>query len=87
MDRSGHMVRRAGSEVYLTTKEFKILELLMERKGLLVPRDTLVKHIWGVHANASLHSLDTHIANLRKKLCFGNREDLIITVPGSGYRI
>lgn len=87
MDRSGHLVRRAGSEVYLTTKEFKILELLMERKGLLVPREALVKHIWGVHANTSLHSLDTHIANLRKKLCFGNLKNPITTIPGAGYRI
>jgi DNA-binding response OmpR family regulator len=86
MDRSGHSVTRSGNEVYLTAKEFKILELLMERKGLLVPRETIVKHIWGIHANPSTHSLDTHLVNLRKKLCLHDRPNVITTVPGVGYR-
>jgi DNA-binding response OmpR family regulator len=87
MDRAGHLVTRSNTEVYLTIKEFKILELLMERQGLLVPRETLVKHIWGVHAKASMHSLDTHLANLRKKLCVNDKPDIITTVPGVGYKV
>ncbi len=86
MDRSGHIVTRDGSTVHLTAKEFKILELLMERKGLLVPREAIVKYVWGVHANPATHSLDTHLVNLRRKLCLNDRPDVITTIPGVGYR-
>ncbi len=87
MDRTGHIVRRGSKQVYLTRKEFKILELLMERKGLLVPREALVKHVWGVHANPALHTLDTHLTNLRRKLCLNDTPDIISTIPGIGYRV
>lgn len=86
MDRGEHRVTRSGDQVYLTAKEFRILELLMERKGLLVPREAIVKHIWGVHAKPSMHSLDTHLLNLRKKLCVNDRPNVITTIPGVGYR-
>jgi len=78
---------RDGSEIELSPREAAILELLHERVGQVVSRDTLLDRCWGVNYFPESRTLDQHIAKLRKKV---ERDPcvpaLIETVRGVGYR-
>lgn len=74
-----------GEEISLTAKEYQILKTLLENKGKVVSRQTLIENAWGYEECSNERSLDTHIKNLRKAL--GGNSKLIKTVVGRGYRI
>ncbi len=74
-----------GNEVYLTKKEFMILEYLLRHKGQLISRNQLLEHAWDRNVDIFTNVVDTHIKNLRKKL--GQSGQGISTIYGSGYRI
>lgn len=74
-----------GEEISLTAKEYQILKTLLENKGKVVSRQTLIENAWGYEECSNERSLDTHMKNLRKAL--GANSKLIKTVVGRGYRI
>ena len=78
--------RVEGETIELTPREVKILHLLYSNKGKVVSRDTMLDQCWGVDYAYS-RTLDTHIANLRKKIEISpSSPDIILTVRGIGYR-
>ena len=72
-------------EINLPAKEYSILKALLENKGCVVSRDTLIKAAWGYDSDVDERALDTHIKNLRKAL--GDNSKMIKTVVNRGYRI
>ncbi len=72
-------------EINLPAKEYSILKTLLENKGNVVSRETLITHAWGYDTCTDERALDTHIKNLRKAL--GDNAKLIKTVIKRGYRI
>lgn len=74
-----------GKEINLPSKEYSILKTLLENKGGVVSRDTLIKAAWGYDIDIDERALDTHIKNLRKAL--GENSKMIKTVVKRGYRI
>ena len=80
-----HEVRVGGKEVKLTAMEFKLLFILMKRKGRLQSRDQLLRDVWDLEADVTTRTVDTHIKRLRQKI--GKAGGLIETVRGYGYRI
>ena len=78
---------RAEVEIELSPREASILELLHERAGQAVDRDTLLNRCWGIDYFPESRTLDQHIAKLRKRI---ERDpanpELIETVRGIGYR-
>ena len=80
-----HRVMADGQEVVLTYKEFELLEYLLENRGIVLTRDKILDHVWGIAAEVETRTLDVHIRSLRHKL--GASGDLIETVRGVGYRI
>jgi two-component system phosphate regulon response regulator PhoB len=85
IDTVQHRVSVEGTEVTLTTTEFKLLLTLAERLGRLQSREHLLSHVWGYSHTADTRTVDTHITRLRSKLgCAG---ELIRTVRGFGYRM
>lgn len=74
-----------GEEINLPAKEYSILKTLLENKGCVVQRETLINHAWGYDENINDRALDTHIKNLRKAL--GENAKLIKTVIKRGYKI
>lgn len=72
-------------EINLPAKEYSILKTLLENKGGIVSRDTLIKAAWGYDIDIDERALDTHIKNLRKAL--GENSKMIKTVVKRGYRI
>ena len=80
-----HLVMFKEEEVILTLKEFEILKLLIENKGIVLSRDRLLEMIWGYDFNGETRTVDVHIRTLRQKL--GDDGNLIETIRGVGYRI
>ena len=74
-----------GKAVECTATELKLLKLLIERKGLVQSRDSLLNDVWGYEGVIDTRTVDTHIRRLREKL--GSAADCIETVRGFGYRI
>jgi two-component system alkaline phosphatase synthesis response regulator PhoP len=88
VDTATRSVTRAGREVALTPKEYDLLVALIRRKGAVASRVELMKQVWGYSAAVLSRTVDTHIAELRRKL-----EDdpasprHILTVRKAGYRL
>lgn len=74
-----------GKPVELTATELKLLTLLMERRGRVQSRETLLNEVWGYESAIDTRTVDTHIRRLREKL--GDEAGWIETVRGFGYRI
>lgn len=87
MNVSGQTVKRGSKEIYLTRKEFMLLEYLLRMKGRVVSRGMLLEHVWDSTANPFSNTIEAHVRNLRNKLNDRQTPKLIQTVPGRGYRI
>lgn len=85
IDRSRCEVRVGGKAIEFTATEFKLLTLLIERRGRVQSRDALLNDVWGYESAIDTRTVDTHIRRLREKL--GKSADCIETVRGFGYRI
>lgn len=85
LDEETHSVTVAGNEIELTATEFKLLKLLMERKGRVQSRENLLVNVWNYDTDTETRTIDTHVRRLREKL--GERAALVETVRGVGYRI
>lgn len=76
-----------GEKISLTKNEFRILQTLMENKGRLVSRDTLMTKLWETDCYVEENTLTVNIARLRKKLDAAGLPDFIATKVGEGYMI
>jgi DNA-binding response OmpR family regulator len=85
LDHARHEVRVKGEPVELTATEFKLLALLMDRRGRVQGRDRLLNDVWGYESFIDTRTVDTHVRRLREKL--GDVASYIETVRGVGYRI
>ena len=80
-----HQVSVDGEPVTLTKKEFDILRMLLENRGIVLSRDRMLNTIWGYDFDGENRTVDVHIRTLRSKL--GEAGSHIETVRGVGYRI
>src|SRR3954470_18791647 len=85
VDPARHDVTVNGRPVRLTSVEFKLLSMLMLRRGRVQARDRLLNEVWGYESLIDTRTVDTHVRRLRKKL--GKAADGIETVRGFGYRL
>lgn len=69
----------------LTYKEFELLKMLMQNAGIVIPREEIMVHIWGMDYEGESRTLDMHIKTLRQKL--GESGSRIKTVRNVGYRL
>jgi two-component system phosphate regulon response regulator PhoB len=84
IDEEMHQLTVDSEEVQLTATEFKLLKLLMERKGRVQSRENLLMNIWQYDTDIETRTVDTHVRRLREKL--GPYAKLIETIRGVGYR-
>jgi len=84
LDRDAHRAFVDGEEMELTPLEFRLLEVLMERRGRAQSRRQLLQAVWDTNAAIETRTVDMHVARLRSKM--GPAGDLIETVRGVGYR-
>lgn len=86
LDLDKHACYLDSTEVFLTTKEFSILSLLLVNKGSVVSRSRILNEIWGVDVSLETRAIDMHVKSLRKKLQ-DEKGNIIKTVYGVGYRV
>jgi two-component system phosphate regulon response regulator PhoB len=84
VDREAHRVWVESKEVDLTALEFRLLVTLHDRKNRVQTRDALLQDVWGIEADITTRTVDTHVKRLREKL--GSSGEYIETVRGVGYR-
>jgi len=84
IDEDLHQLTVDGKNVILTATEFRLLMLLMERKGRVQTRDHLLVNVWQYDTDIETRTVDTHIRRVREKL--GQHAHMIETVRGVGYR-
>ncbi len=84
IDEDLHQLTVDGKNVLLTATEFRLLKLLMERKGRVQTRDHLLVNVWHYDTDIETRTVDTHVRRLREKL--RQYAHMIETVRGVGYR-
>ena len=87
LDTKKHLVTRKGKEIYLTRKEFMLLEYLLRNNGTAVSRGMILEHVWDINVDPFSNTVESHILNIRKKVNDKGRKNLIHTLPGIGYKI
>jgi DNA-binding response OmpR family regulator len=87
IDPSSMVIRVKGQEVYFTHTEYRLLRLLISKKGEVVTRSTILNKVWDTNATIFSNSIDVHIRKIREKLSKSGSILKIDTVRGVGYRI
>ena len=84
LDPNRREVTRDGAEVHLAPKEFAVLEVLMRSEGSVVSAEQLLEKAWDENTDPFTNVVRVTVMTLRRKL---GEPPVIVTVPGSGYRI
>ncbi|NTF41369.1 winged helix-turn-helix domain-containing protein [Rhizobium rhizogenes] len=87
LDRLSHEVRRAGREIPLQPREFRLLEYLMKNAGQVVTRTMLLENVWDYHFDPQTNVIDVHVSRLRSKIEKDFSQPLLKTIRGAGYMI
>ncbi|MGI6851577.1 response regulator transcription factor [Mesorhizobium sp. 1B3] len=87
LDRLSHTVRRAGKEIILQPREFRLLEYLMRHAGQVVTRTMLLENVWDYHFDPQTNVIDVHVSRLRSKIEKGFDSAILHTVRGAGYML
>jgi DNA-binding response OmpR family regulator len=87
IDTRGQLVRRAGKQIHLTTKEYALLEYLARRQGEVVGRGDIAEHVWDDSFDPMSNLIEVYIQRLRRKVDDGASMKLIHTRRGAGYSL
>ncbi len=79
-------VKRGDKPIKLTAREFSLLEYLMRSPGRVFTRTQILEHVWGYNFDPNTNLIDVHVQRLRKKISPDEKEQLIETLRGVGYR-
>jgi two-component system response regulator ArlR len=87
LDAASRQVSVRGTAVDLTKREFDLLQFLLENKGIVLSRETILERVWGFDFEGETNSVDVYVRFLRSKIdeVFGMK--LISTIRGVGYVI
>jgi len=85
LDLLARTAHRAGAEIDLKPREFRLLEYLMRHAGQVVTRTMLLEGVWDYHFDPQTNVIDVHVSRLRQKIDKGFSEPLLHTVRGAGY--
>ena len=78
-------MRRAGTPIELTPKEYAVLEYLARNPGRVMSRTLITEYAWDYHFDPGTNIVDVVINRLRKKVDSGHAQKLVHTVRGVGY--
>ncbi len=87
LNRTLHTVQRGGETIQLTSREFQILDLLVQNCGRVVPKEVIIDRVWGLEAEVTPNNLEAYVRLLRKKLDASSPKPLIQNVRGIGYKL
>ena len=87
LDPSKYLFTKKNEPVQLTTIEFALMKLLMQNTGHVLRRDDILRSVWGAEVYVTPRTVDTHIANLRRKIEDDPEQSHWITgIRGAGYK-
>ena len=86
LDAARQSVVKNGQELRLTRKEFMLLEYFMRNRSIVLSRGMIMEHVWDMNADPFSNTIESHIFSLRKKIGDDNKQRIIQTIPGRGYR-
>ncbi|MFT5179573.1 MAG: two-component system OmpR family response regulator [Candidatus Paceibacteria bacterium] len=86
INRDRGTVSKNKKPIYLTRKEFSLLEYLMKNRDVILSRGQIMEHVWDINANPFSNTIEAHIMSLRKKLRDRNKT-FIKSIPGRGYKV
>ena len=87
LDTRTRELRKGKKIIELTTKEYTILEYLMRHPNMVVTRTMVEEHAWDYDFNSISNLVDVYIRRLRRKMGDGEKENIIQTIRGAGYRL
>ena len=87
MDLLARRVERAGREIDVQPREFRLLEVLLRHAGQVMTRTMLLEKVWDYRFDPQTNVIDVHISRLRQKIDRGFDKPLIHTVRGAGYSL
>lgn len=87
LDLLKHKVTRAGANINLQPREFRLLEYLMRHAGQVVTRSMLLENVWDYHFDPQTNVIDVQISRLRSKIDKDFEQPLLHTVRGAGYKL
>jgi two-component system, OmpR family, response regulator len=87
VDLLSRKVRRGDALIDLQPREFRLLEYLMRHADQVVTRTMLLEGVWDYHFDPGTNVIDVHVSRLRRKLDVEDRQPLLHTVRGAGYRL
>lgn len=87
INRSAKTVQRGDREIKLTGREFQLLDLLVQNRGQVLPRDVILDRVWGLESEVTQNTLDAYIRLLRKKIEVPEGDALIHNIRGIGYKL
>jgi DNA-binding response OmpR family regulator len=82
-----NLIDAKGVKLRLTEKEAAILRFLHRAERQPVPRETLLRDVWGYNANVTTHTLETHIYRLRQKIEDDPAEARLLVTDAGGYKL
>ena len=85
LNKAQHTVHVEGKQIFLTVKEFDVLEILLRNINNVITRTQLLNSVWNYDNEIESRTVDVHIKTLRQKL--GMQGNLIQTIRGVGYTI
>lgn len=87
INRTSQTIIQGKEEIQLSPREFQLLDLLVQNKGQVLPRELILDRIWGLDADVSTKTIDATIKLLRKKLNIFGRHDMLQSIRGVGYKV
>ncbi len=82
-------VKRGNETIFLSKKEFSLLEFLMRHPKQILTKDQIISHVWDYEADILPNTVEVYIGYLRNKIDrkFKNKKPLIQTLRGFGYKL
>lgn len=87
LKRASQTVQFDEEFIQLSPREFQLLDFLVKNKGQVLSRDIILDRVWGYESDVSIKTIDATVKLLRKKLEKFNKQDLIQSIRGVGYKI
>ena len=85
LNRSTYEIGYLDKTANLSSREFQIMDILMQRPSFIVSIDEFISHIWGLDSDVDISVMWVHISNIRKKLTAMNAPIEIRFIKGAGY--
>jgi len=86
LNRTSQILKNEKVEIQLSPREFQLLDLLIQNKGQVLPREIILERIWGYDSDVSMKTIDATVKLLRKKLDNLGKQDLLQSIRGVGYK-